>query len=269
MSTAMRSAVFCACSARCAFSSRHACQGPAKNVARPATSSSVAFVTASRNQRSCATRITPASSDCSSRSSHSRLATSRWFVGSSSRIRSGSPLSARASEARVSSPPENVVERTVEVDLREAEPAHDRVRALAPRVAAGVLEPGLRLAVAPERRRVVRARAHRLLQPPQLLLRRDQVARAREDVLAERERPVERRPLVVQRDARPLLERELAAVQLGLAREEPEQGRLAGPVRAGERDAVAALDLEGDAVEEDVSAELLLEVGCDDHCHRV
>ena len=46
--------------------------------------------------------------DCSSRSSHSRLSTSRWFVGSSSSSRSGSPPSARASEARVSSPPENV-----------------------------------------------------------------------------------------------------------------------------------------------------------------
>ena len=159
-------------------------------------------------------------------------------------------------------------ERTVEVDLREAQPAHDGVRALAPRVAPGVLEPRLRFAVAAERRRVVRAGAHRLLEPPQLLLRRDQVARTREDVLAERERAVERRPLVVQRDARPLLERELAAVELGLSRQKPEQGRLAGPVRAGERDAVAALDLEGDAVEQDVSAELLLEVGCDDHCHR-
>ena len=56
----------------------------AKYVDRPASSSSTAVVTASRNQRSCATRITAASSSTSgSRSSHSRLATSRWLVGSS------------------------------------------------------------------------------------------------------------------------------------------------------------------------------------------
>ena len=61
---------------------------------------------------------------------------------------------------------------------------------------------------------------------------------------------LERRPLVVQRDARPLLERELAAVLLGLAGEDPQQRRLAGAVRAGERDAVAPLDAERDAVEE-------------------
>ena len=84
----------------------------------------------------------------SSRSSHSRLATSRWFVGSSRSSRSGSPPSARASDARVSSPPENVSQRPVEVLVREAEPAHDRADALAPRVAARVLEPRLRLGVA-------------------------------------------------------------------------------------------------------------------------
>ena len=108
MSTETRSAVFCAWTARWAFSSRQTCHGPGKNVARPASSSSVAFVTASRNQRSWATITQAASSEASSRSSHSRLATSRWFVGSSSRIRSGSPASERASEARVISPPENV-----------------------------------------------------------------------------------------------------------------------------------------------------------------
>ena len=49
MSTEMRSAVFAAWAARSAFSRRHACHGPAKYVAFPASSSSVAFVTASRN----------------------------------------------------------------------------------------------------------------------------------------------------------------------------------------------------------------------------
>ena len=71
--------------------------------------------------------------------------------------------------------------------VREAEAAHDRAGALAPVVAAGVLEPGLGLAVAAERRLVVVPVAHRLLEPAQLLLGRDQVAGAREDVLAERQ----------------------------------------------------------------------------------
>jgi hypothetical protein len=61
----------------------------------------------------------------------------------------------------------------------------------------------------------------------------------------------------VKRDARALLEGELTAVQLRLAGEHPKQRRFAGAVRSGQRDAVAALDLEGDAVEQDVSRELL------------
>ena len=125
MSGSSRATAFRAWSARAAFSRRHACHGPAKYVERPASSSSTAVVTASRNQRSCATRMTAASSAASSRSSHSRFATSRWFVGSSRSSRSGSPPSARASEARVSSPPENVSSAAVEVLVREAEPAHD------------------------------------------------------------------------------------------------------------------------------------------------
>ena len=138
---------------------------------------------------------------------------------------------------------------------------------IAPAVAAGMLEPRLRLGIAVERRLVVRAAGHRLLEPRELLLRRDEVARAGEDVLAQRQFLLERRPLVVQRDARPLLERELAAVLLRLAREDPQQRRLAGAVRPGERNAVAPLDGERDAVEEDVPRELLAEVRCDDDCH--
>ena len=107
---------------------------------------------------------------CSSRSSHSRLATSRWFVGSSRSSRSGSPPSARASEARVSSPPEKVRSGRSRSLVGEAEPAHDRGRAVAPAVAAGVLEARLRLGVAVERRLVVRAAGHRLLERAQLVL---------------------------------------------------------------------------------------------------
>jgi hypothetical protein len=77
----------------------------------------------------------------------------------------------------------------------------------------------------------VRAAGHRLLEPPQLLLECDEVARAGEDVLAQRQVAFEGRSLVVERDARVLLEGELAAVALGLAGEDPQQRRLAGAVR--------------------------------------
>ena len=135
-------------------------------------------------------------------------------------------------------------QRAVEIPFGEAEPAEDGGRVVAPAVAAGVLEPRLRLGIAVERCLVVGSARHRLLEPRELLLRRDEVASAGEDVLAQRNRLLERRPLVVQRDARPLLERELAAVLLRLAGEDPQQRRLAGAVRPGERDAVAPLDRE-------------------------
>ena len=85
---------------------------------------------------------------------------------------------------------------------------------LAPRVAAGVLEARLGLGVAAQRLVVVLAAAHRLLQLAQLALGRDEVAGAREDVLAQGQPLIERRPLVVQGDPRALLEGELAAVQI-------------------------------------------------------
>ena len=97
--------------------------------------------------------MTPASIVRSSSSSHSIVSMSRWFVGSSRSSRSGCEASARASEARVSSPPENVDERPVEVVVGEAEPADDRGGAVAPVVAAGVLEPRLRRGVARQRPR--------------------------------------------------------------------------------------------------------------------
>src|SRR5436190_188020 len=155
MSPWARSTSFCACSIRAAFSRRHACHGPGKNVPRPASSSSVAVVTASRNQRSWATRITAASSEASSR----------------------------------------------------------------------------------------------------------------EHVVAQHQLLLERRSLIVQRDPRPLGKRKLAPVLLGLAGEDPQQRRLAGAVGPGERDAVATLDGEGDAVEEHGAGELLAEVGGDDDCN--
>ena len=158
-------------------------------------------------------------------------------------------------------------QRPVEVVVGEAEPAEDGGRTVAPAVAAGVLEARLRGRVAVQRRLVVDAAGHRLLEGAQLALDRDEVARAREDVLAQRQGPLERRPLVVERDPGALLEGELAAVLLGLAGEDPEQRRLPGAVRPGERDAVAPLDAERDAVEKERSGELLPEVGGDHDGH--
>jgi len=97
---------------------------------------------------------------------------------------------------------------------------------------------------------------------------RDEVGRAAEHVVAQRQAELERRPLVVERDPRPLGERELAAVHVGLAGQHPEQGRLAGPVRPGQRKPLAALHLERDTVEEERAGELLAEVGGDDDGHR-
>src|SRR6266516_7861461 len=130
-----------------------------------------------------------------------------------------------------------------------------------------MLEPRLRLGVTPQRGGAVLAAGHRLLERAELLLGLDQVARSAERVLAQRQPVLQRRPLVVQCDARTLREDELAAVDLGLAGEHPEQRRLAGPVRAGEREAVTALDGERDALEEQRPRDLLAQAGTDDDGH--
>ena len=158
-------------------------------------------------------------------------------------------------------------QRPVEVVVREAEPADDGGGARAPVPAAGMLETRHGLGVAPHRRLVVRAVLHRLFEPAQLLLERDQVGRAAEHVVPEGQVEVQRRPLVVEGDARALRERELAAVELGLPGEDAEQRRLAGAVRPGEGEALAALDLERDAVEEQGAGDLLAQVGGDHDGH--
>jgi hypothetical protein len=131
-----------------------------------------------------------------------------------------------------------------------------------------MLEPRLRVRVAAERRLIVPAGSHLLLQIAQLPLGRHQIGRAREHVFAQRQPLVERRPLIMERNPRPLGEDQLAALVVGLAVEDPEQRRLAGAVWAGKRNPVATLDLERDAVEELPAGKLLAELGCDDECHR-
>jgi hypothetical protein len=131
-----------------------------------------------------------------------------------------------------------------------------------------VLEAGLCLRVAPQRGGAVIAGGHRLLERVQLLLGLDEIAGVAERVFAQAHPALERRPLVVQGDSRALGEGELAAGALALAGEHAEQRRLAGPVRAGEREPVAPLDRERDALEEQRAGELLAEIGGGDDSHR-
>ena len=71
----------------------------------------------------------------------------------------------------------------------------------------------------------------------------------------------------MQRDARALLERDLASLNRRLADDRAQQRRLAGAVLAGERQPLATVDRERDPVEQRVTGELLAEVGCDQDRH--
>ena len=139
---------------------------------------------------------------------------------------------------------------------------------LAPVVAAGVLEPRLGARVGGERRVVHRAVGHRGLQARQLLLQRQQLLAAREHVVAQGQVAVARRALVVQRDPHVLGEDELAAVDPALAREHPQQRRLARAVAPGQGQPVPALELERDAPEQGLARHVLGEIGCEDDSHR-
>ena len=65
----------------------------------------------------------------------------------------------------------------------------------------------------------------------------------------------------------PLSKTSFAAVVAGLAGEHPQQRRLAGAVRPGQREPLAPLDLERDAVEEEPAGELLAQLGSDHDGH--
>ncbi len=194
---------------------------------------------------------------------------SRWLVGSSSSSRSGAPASARPSDARVSSPPENVASgRSRSSSSRNPRPCSVASARSRQRVAAGVLEPGLRLGVAAERRLVVSAVGHLLLERDKLRLDGHQLRRAREHVVAQRHAALARRTLVVQRDLGALGQHQLAEIDRGLAGEHPQQRRLAGAVAARQRHPVAALELERDAPQQRLARDVLAQVGCDDDGHR-
>ena len=158
-------------------------------------------------------------------------------------------------------------ELTVEVGIAEAEAAEHRGSAVAPPPAAGVLEPRLRVAVALQRRSVVPPARHRLLELAELLLDPDESRGSGDRVLAQRQPAVAGWTLVVQRDARALLQRDLATLNRRLADDRPQERRLAGAVLTREREPLPAVDRERDPVEEGISGELLAKIRCDQNGH--
>ena len=269
MSSETRSAVLSAACARAAFSLRHSCHGPAKKCAPPGASSSTAVVTASRNQRSWATRITAAFSVASSllqplealdvevvrrlvEEQEVGLDRERAGERGARQLAAGEASRAAAPGRRPGSPG-----RELRASRARARPSRPRARAATGRPSSGE--------ACPRRGR----RLHRALEPC-AARPRARAGRARPETTYSRSVRSElaRRALVVERDARALRERELAALERDLARDRAQQRRLARAVRAREREPVAAPDREGHALEERVPGELLAEAGCDQHGHR-
>jgi hypothetical protein len=149
----------------------------------------------------------------------------------------------------------------------EAESSQHGLDAVAPRVAARVFQPRLGARVGRERRLVVRAGRHRPLEASELGFRREEVARTREDVLAQREVRLDGRTLVVQGYAGALLEGQLTAVEAGLSADRAQERRLAGAVPTREGEAVATVELEAHAVEERLAGDLLPQVRGDEDGH--
>ena len=223
---------------RAACSRRQLCQLPAKKRERPASSSSTAVPTASRNQRSWATSTIAASRPVE------RLLQplQRLDVEVVGGLVEQQHVRVRGQRARERGarqlPAGERVQRTLQVVLREAQPACHHRRAVAPQVAAERLQARLRAGVAVEQRFVLLrlpsplpglARAgclHTPLQLRQLTLGRELLRAAREHVLAQRDPALARRALVVQRHARALREAQLAAVDRLLPGEHPQQRRL-------------------------------------------
>jgi hypothetical protein len=159
------------------------------------------------------------------------------------------------------------VQLAVEVAVGEPEAVDGGQRPVAPAVSARVLEPGLGAGVGVERALVDRAAGHGLLEPVQLALDAQQLGAAGQHVVAQGEPAVARRALVVQRHPRPLLEHDLAAVERGLAGEHAQQGGLARAVAAGERQAVAALELERHPAQQRLPGHVLAQVRGDEDGH--
>ena len=155
----------------------------------------------------------------------------------------------------------------IELLVGEAEAVERPDCPRAPVPATRVLQAGLGARVAVEERAFVGPLGHLELDAAEVLLERDQVAAAGEDVVAQAEISLARRALVVQRGARALLEGELAAVDAGLAGDHSQERGLPGAVAARERHAVAALELERDVTEQRGARHVLVEGACDHHGH--
>ena len=160
------------------------------------------------------------------------------------------------------------VERAVEVGVREPEPADDRRGAVAPGPAACVLEPRLRLAVAPQRRGV------RGRRPP---------SPARAAGARPRSRRGRRRPRASTRAGVSPWPRggrwSWSATRVSFANASSPPWSEVSPMIArssvvfpapfgpGEREPVATAQAERDPVEEGVAGELLAQPGCDQDGH--
>ena len=155
-----------------------------------------------------------------------------------------------------------------ELGVAEAEAVQRRLGLVAPAIAAGQLEPRLGRGVGVERRLAGRAR-HPRLEALQLGLDLQDPGQAGEDVLAQRQLPLARRTLVVQRNPDALAETERARVDPLLRGEDPQQGRLAGAVTAGERHPLARPEPERDVVEQLPCAYVLRQARGRDRRHDV
>ena len=106
------------------------------------------------------------------------------------------------------------LKRPVQVTLVSEPEAPQRVQGpVPPCVAARVLEPGLCVGVATHGPLVVGSARHRLLERLQLLFDCDQVPRAGQHVVAQRQLPFARGPLIVQRHTRPFSQNAFPAVE--------------------------------------------------------
>ena len=127
---------------------------------------------------------------------------------------------------------------------------------VAPAVAAGQFELLLGRGVGAHRLVVMLAGRHGSFEAFQFPLGRDHVGAARVDVFLKGKPLVARWTLVVKCDPGALLKTEGSRVVFGFAGQNPQQGRLPGPVAARKRHAVTAHELEGDLGEERIAPEM-------------
>ena len=152
-------------------------------------------------------------------------------------------------------------EVALELGVAEAEAPDRRPGLVPPAVAARMLEPSLGRS---RRRRAsprVASVAIRSSSAPKLALDLQHPVEPRDHVLRQRDAAGPGRALVVERHARAPLERDPPGVGRDLARQDPQQGRLARAVAARERHAIAPFELERDVAEQLALAEVLREPG--------